>query len=175
MNGADPPGGPGELRPRPPCHPPDPGAPQGGRAGSSISRSLRSCAIVGTSFEPAPGRTPPPAHGCCCTRPGCSIVDSLRSTHQHEHSRASGSGTGGQSCCSAQVQLPRTRVVRRGERWEYAEAATDRLLSSIPQRSRMLKDVDSDSATANSGTRSPQSPRGERVFLVSVGPKVSRL
>ena len=55
------------------------------------------------------------------------------------------------------------------------EAATDRLLSTVPQRSMMSNDVPDGSATANSGTCSPQSPIGKRVFLVSIGPKVSIL
>ena len=145
------------------------------RAARSKFIFLRSSDIVGSAFVPNPRWTPQPAHGCCCVRPGLTSVDSLRSTSHHEDSRASGGGTGGQSCSSGQVQLPQTRVVGRGGRWDYVEAATDRLLSTVQQRSRRFKEVHSDSATANSGTRSPQSPRGERVFLVSVGPKVSRL
>ena len=67
------------------------------------------------------------------------------------------------------------RVVRRVERWHYIEAATDRLLSTVQLRSMMSNDVFAGSATANSGTCSPQSPIGKRVFLVSVGPSVPRL
>ena len=145
------------------------------RAGRSISASLLSRDIVDASFEPAPGRTPPPADGCCRMRPGCTSFDSLRSTNQHERSNACSCGGGGQSCSSDQLQLSRVRVCGGVRSSHYVEAATDRLLSTVPQRSMISNDIPAGSATANSGTCSPQSPIGKRVFLVSIGPKVSIL
>ena len=57
------------------------------------------------------------------------------------------------------------RVVRRSERRDYVEAATDRLLSSIPQRTMMTKDDHSHITIAESGTCSPQSPSGRARFV----------
>ena len=119
---------------------------------------LRSHDLGGRAFVPNPGRTPPPADGCCRMRPGCTSIDSLRSTSHHEDSRASDGDASGQSCSSSQLQQSWMRVVGRGGRSDYVEAATDRLLSTAPQRSRMTKDDHSHITIAESGTCSPQSP-----------------
>ena len=136
---------------------------------------LRSSHLGGRAFVPNPGRPPPPADGCCRMRPGFTSIDSLRSTNQHERSNACSCGGGGQSCSSDQLQLSRVRVCGGVRSSHYVEAATDRLLSTVPQRLLMVFDSDTRSATASSGTCSPQSPIGKRVFLVSIGPKVSIL
>ena len=109
---------------------------------------------------PNPGRTPPPADGCCRMRPGCTSFDSLRSTNQHERSNACSCGGGGQSCSSGQVQLSRVRVCGGVRSSHYVEAATDRLLSTVPQRLLMVFDSDTRSATASSGTWFP--PESDR-------------
>ena len=51
------------------------------------------------------------------------------------------SESGDQSCSSGQLQLPRVRVCGGVRSGDYVEAAMDRMLSSIPQRTMMVNDA----------------------------------